>query len=339
MSILNSTKNYLLNKSGVQQHFDENEILRAAADKGLISNELYNKMGGFNFKENVPYAGNLGTGLGSGIYNITQSVLSDQPVSEIFGDVARNYMGAAGGLTKEEKDLYDNILGKREPAFNLTSAAGKVKDAFGNFIFTPAGAGSDVVNLPSVDITDELDRYYEEGEMMDNVVSAPEDGIFAAIRDKLDPETFLNLISNFYGGNIKQSLASAGIGKTFRNMRDAIGTRLGPSPYGTSQTAFDAMTPLQQQAVGSIYGQGGIMSGYNPVSAFGRGPAGAIQNRIDNILGRDLPQTAASRAKVRDLRTALTNVGGGDGGADTFDTSNIDEAGNYQDDLDPGQTE
>ena len=122
-------------------------------------------------------------------------------------------------------------------------------------------------------------------------------------------------------------------------MRDAIGTRLGPSPYGTSQAAFDAMTPLQQQAVGSIYGQGGIMSGYNPVSAFGRGPAGAIQNRIDNILGRDLPQTAASRAKVRDLRTALTNVGGGDGGADTFDTSNIDEAGNYQDDLDPGQTE
>ena len=32
--------------------------------------------------------------------------------------------------------------------------------------------------------------------------------------------------------------------------------------------------------------QSGIMQGYNAVSAFGRGPVGTIQNRIDNILGR-----------------------------------------------------
>ena len=50
-----------MDKSGLQQHFDENEMLRAAADKGQISNELYNKMGGFNFRENAPYAGTIGT--------------------------------------------------------------------------------------------------------------------------------------------------------------------------------------------------------------------------------------------------------------------------------------
>ena len=70
------------------------------------------------------------------------------------------------------------------------------------------------------------------------------------------------------------------------------------------------MTPSQQQAVGSIYGQGGIMQGYNAVSAFGRGPAGAIQNRIDAILGRKAPQTRISKQRVKDLQAALTNVGG-----------------------------
>ena len=44
-NIINSGINYLMDKSGVQQHLDENEILRAAADRGQISNELYNKMG------------------------------------------------------------------------------------------------------------------------------------------------------------------------------------------------------------------------------------------------------------------------------------------------------
>jgi len=60
----------------------------------------------------------------------------------------------------------------------------------------------------------------------------------------------------------------------------------------------------------------GIMAGYNPVSGgllnmltsgkYGRptnlGLAGAMQRRIENILGRRAPQTDASRAKVAELR-------------------------------------
>jgi len=60
----------------------------------------------------------------------------------------------------------------------------------------------------------------------------------------------------------------------------------------------------------------GIMKGYNPVSGgflnmitggkFGKptqyGLAGAMQRRIENILGRRAPQTDASRAKVQELR-------------------------------------
>ena len=141
-SIINSGINYLMDKSGIQQHLDENEILRAAADNNQISNELYNKMGGFNFKENVPYAGNVGTGIGSAAYNIVQSIRDGQPISEIPGDVYRNYMGAAAGLTKEEKDIYDNILGRREPTLtdSLVNIPSNLKNMIGDAIFTKAYA-------------------------------------------------------------------------------------------------------------------------------------------------------------------------------------------------------
>lgn len=65
----------------------------------------------------------------------------------------------------------------------------------------------------------------------------------------------------------------------------------------------------------------GIMKGYNPVSGgglytlsggkFGKPPnyglAGAMQRRIENILGRRIPQTNASQAKVAELRRLQLN--------------------------------
>ena len=151
----------------------------------------------------------------------------------------------------------------------------------------------------------DYDEFYEMPEEKEK------EGIFAALKDKIDPSSLLNFMANLYTGGTKQALTAAGIGKAFGNIKDAIGNRLGPASYGTSQAAFNALTPSQQRAVGSIYGPGGIMQGYNAVSAFGRGPIGSIQNRIDNILGRKAAQTAASRQKLADLKNALTNLGGG----------------------------
>ena len=155
---------------------------------------------------------------------------------------------------------------------------------------------------------DDLMNYDEFYEMPEE---EEKEGIFAALKDKIDPSSLLNFMANLYTGGTKQALTAAGIGKAFGNIKDAIGNRLGPASYGTSQAAFNNMTPSQQRAVGSIYGPGGIMQGYNAVSAFGRGPIGSIQNRIDNILGRKAAQTAASRQKLADLKNALTNLGGG----------------------------
>jgi hypothetical protein len=155
------------------------------------------------------------------------------------------------------------------------------------------------------------DDLMDYDEFYDMPEEKEKEGIFEALKDKIDPSSLLNFMANLYTGGTKQALTAAGIGKAFGNIKDAIGNRLGPASYGTSQAAFNALTPSQQRAVGSIYGPGGIMQGYNAVSAFGRGPIGSIQNRIDNILGRKAAQTAASRQKLADLKNALTNLGGG----------------------------
>ena len=81
-----------------------------------------------------------------------------------------------------------------------------------------------------------------------------------------------------------------------------------------SMQAFNQLTPAQRQSVGSIYGQGGIMQGYNPISAYGRGPRGAIQNRIDNILARKDAGKSYGAKNLAKLQQALTQIGGGDGG-------------------------
>ena len=211
-----------------------------------------------------------------------------------------------GGITDIDTEfMLNSEFDPRIPGFNLADAAGNFKNFLGNLIFTPAGAGAD--KMP-VKPEDDLMQYNEfedpEYEM------PPEE----------ERKNLLERILQFAPFIGEKSLtgiltdALGGARNRLTDFRDTIGKRLGPAPYGTSQAAFNAMTPSQQQAVGSIYGRGGIMQGYNPISAFGRGPAGAIQNRIDAILGRKAAQTKASRERVRRLQQALTDVGGGDSG-------------------------
>ena len=160
---------------------------------------------------------------------------------------------------------------------------------------------------PNEEFQQILDEEYEKGEMMDNVADAPKDSLLSKILEfapLIGDKSLTGILTNALGG-AKDKLTG---------FRDAIGTRLGPASYGTSQAAFNAMTPSQQQAVGSIYGPGGIMQGYNAVSAFGRGPAGAIQNRIDNILGRKAAGKKFSAKNLAALQAAAGQVGGGGSG-------------------------
>ena len=106
----------------------------------------------------------------------------------------------------------------------------------------------------------------------------------------------------FIGERSLTGMLGRGIGNLFQN--------IAPARYGTSQRAYNALSPQGRSAVGNIYGPGGIMSGYNAVSAFGRGPVGAINNRISNIQNRKAAQTDASRETIKDLYEARNRAAG-----------------------------
>ena len=108
------------------------------------------------------------------------------------------------------------------------------------------------------------------------------------------------------------------IGEKIQGFKSAIA----PMPYGTSQKQYNEYQGIVDSSSGlgsfgnlisNIYGEGGIMQGYNPVSAFGRGPVGIIENRISNIMNRKAPQTNYSRNLILDLYNAKNQLSGGQG--------------------------
>lgn len=64
-----------------------------------------------------------------------------------------------------------------------------------------------------------------------------------------------------------------------------------------SQRRFDAMTPGQQAYTSSLYSPGGLLEGYNQVSAFGQGALGTLSNRLDTIQNT-LAKQGANPSKV-----------------------------------------
>ena len=99
------TRNIL---EGYKQHNINNQKLKNAVALGLISNNEYNILGGYDVNQTMgldPFM----TGVTSGLYNVYQTIKGDQPASEIYGDVKRNVEGSFG-LPEELQTKYDNIM-------------------------------------------------------------------------------------------------------------------------------------------------------------------------------------------------------------------------------------
>ena len=108
------------------------------------------------------------------------------------------------------------------------------------------------------------------------------------------------------------------IGEKIQGFEKAIA----PMPYGTSQKQYNEYQKIFNESSGlgsfgdlisEIYGEGGVMQGYNPVSAFGRGPIGAIENRISSIMNRTAPMTDFARNQIWSLYDARDQLVGGQG--------------------------
>jgi hypothetical protein len=92
----------------LQTHFANNQKLKDAVALGLITNDEYNILGGYDAKQTLGM-GPIDTGLSSLAYNVVQSFKGDQPFSDIFGDVSRNVKGASG-ISPELQAKYENIM-------------------------------------------------------------------------------------------------------------------------------------------------------------------------------------------------------------------------------------
>jgi len=69
--------------------------------------------------------GPLDTGLSSLAYNVTQSILGNQPFSDIPGDVARNVKGAKkGGISPALQSKYESIINQDKNIIGQNLASG-----------------------------------------------------------------------------------------------------------------------------------------------------------------------------------------------------------------------
>jgi len=111
----------LSNTSPLQQHFDQNQLLKNAVASGQITPEQYNELGGYDVTQTMaggnPVIGGIGNLIGSLGYNVVQSIAGDQPFSDIPGDVYRNVKGGLGFISPELKQTYQDIVQQRFPTY------------------------------------------------------------------------------------------------------------------------------------------------------------------------------------------------------------------------------
>ena len=111
-----------------------------------------------------------------------------------------------------------------------------------------------------------------------------------------------------------------------------------------SQINFDNLSPKNQEYTSSLYNPGGLLSGYNQISARGVGALGTLQDRLGNIQNRKALPTPYSRNLSNQIQNAINNIitekdrtagmnatnniGLGDGGGDSSgDSSGNNDAG------------
>ena len=276
--------------------------------------------------------GNLFTALAASATEIPD-VIKTGDIKESARDVFDNLKGAlATDKSKTPAEVYRDVYEGGSNQSGIVEAIKNVPSFLSNLFFTPVGAGSDVPNLPNIDITNQLDDYYEKGEMMNNVADAPEAGITTKLLDAIKGA----------GG----AISDLGIVGVLKNL-DQFKT-LSPA----------AQEFILQQAGGNVPMKDKY--GYNIRSALGnyaslvdrraniarsRQRRGLALREMDKYyldkelerqeLQRQEQEAQAARDRARAAAAYSTQTGEGSGYTGGFEPS----TGNYDDPFSPGDTE
>ena len=132
----------------------------------------------------------------------------------------------------------------------------------------------------------------------------------------------VNFAKDITGRVIASNVGAATLGKFNPILGTAAGiTGLlrGGNLFNTntlSQRTFDAMTPGQQAYTSSLYNPGGLLEGYNQISAFGKGAIGTLGDRLSTIQNTLAKQGANKSAflqkreqQIKDAIDKSINIG------------------------------
>ena len=118
----------------VEQHITNNSKLARARDEGLISDEDYNILGGYDVTQNITagstFVGGALNMFGSPVYNVGQAIFDPetQKLGDIPGTVARNTVGGYGLLSQDQKNAYDAIINADEDSLYTDEGIAAVKN-------------------------------------------------------------------------------------------------------------------------------------------------------------------------------------------------------------------
>ena len=98
-----------LNSNNRQLHFDNTDKLRAAAQRGEITDDEYKRLSAFDATKTMGVDPVTGT-LSSIAYQTVQAAAGDQTVGNAISDIANNISGVAGNITPEEQVKYQEII-------------------------------------------------------------------------------------------------------------------------------------------------------------------------------------------------------------------------------------
>mgnify|MGYP006908284492 CR=1 FL=1 len=146
---------------------------------------------------------------------------TEVPIGPSFSDLTR--------AVAAENPLDSLVQRTQGATLGLADKLQNIPEFLSNLVFTPIEAEPDITNLPNIDITDQLDDYYEKGEMMDNVVDAPKSGIL----DNINFGKLLSLAEILGPTNLRKALVGTRLGDTVSNLFQA----------GRNRSNFQYRTP------------------------------------------------------------------------------------------------
>ena len=116
-------------------------------------------------------------------------------------------------------------------------------------------------------------------------------------------EGFKDVASRGIGFNVGTTAGGMILGPLGALAGGILGLTKGGGIFQPSESGkfYNSLTSEGKSTVDRIYGPGGSMSGYNPVSFSSRGAVGAIDNRIGKIYDRKIAQSDFSRKTIQDL--------------------------------------